>query len=325
MFINLDEIPVIKSIDIESVPRGTTQRFWLHLTSDGIGTPQYIPVIIMRGKNDKHVVGVTAVMHGNELNGISVVQSLVNTIDPTKLEGVLVCIPVSNVPAFLRKQRDFSDGVDLNRIMPGNQWGNESDIYAYRLVSRVINEFDYLIDLHTASFGNINSFYVRANMNIPEVAHMAWLQNPQIIVHKESVGTLRHAAENLGIHAITVEIGDPNRFQKKIISDALDGILNTLICLNMIDGEINDPDIQPVECDKSYWLHTDRGGLLEVYPKLTDFVEEGEIVAKVYNIFGDVLETYKAPEAGIVIGKNTHPVNPTGGRILHLGISVDVD
>ncbi|MEM9777195.1 MAG: succinylglutamate desuccinylase/aspartoacylase family protein [Chloroflexota bacterium] len=207
--INLDEIPVIKYIDVESVSPCSVQRFWLHLTSDGIGTPQYIPVIIVRGKSDKHLVGVTAAVHGNELNGIPVIQRLISQIDPTQLDGVLVCIPVTNVPAFLRKQRDFLDGKDLNRIMPGNQLGNESDIYAYRLISRVINELDYLIDLHTASFGNINSFYVRANMSLPDVAQMAWMLNPQIIVHKESEGTLRYAAEDLGIHAVTVEIGDP--------------------------------------------------------------------------------------------------------------------
>ena len=140
---NLDEIPVIKAIDIESIPPASVQRYLLYLTSDGIGTPQYIPVIIVRGINDKHLVGITAAIHGNELNGIPVIQRLIGKIDPTKLEGVLICIPVTNVPAFLRKQRDFLDGKDLNRIMPGNQLGNESDIYAYRLISRVINAVSY--------------------------------------------------------------------------------------------------------------------------------------------------------------------------------------
>ncbi len=320
---NLDEIPVIKAIDIESIPPASVQRYWLYLTSDGIGTPQYIPVIIVRGINDKHLVGITAAIHGNELNGIPVIQRLIGKIDPTKLEGVLICIPVTNVPAFLRKQRDFLDGKDLNRIMPGNQLGNESDIYAYRLISRVINELDYLIDLHTASFGNINSFYVRANMNLPDVAQMACMLNPQIIVHKKSEGTLRYAAEDLGIHAVTVEIGDPNRFQESMISNALEGILNTLKGLGMIKGKVKAATQPPVECDGSYWLHTNQGGLVDVYPELADFVEQGEVVARVYNVFGDVLETYQAPESGIVIGKNTYPVNQTGGRILHLGIPVD--
>ncbi|MFT5193084.1 MAG: putative deacylase [Cellvibrionaceae bacterium] len=319
--LSFDDIPVINSIKVEDVEKMTTQRFWLHLTSDGIGAPLYVPVIIIWGKSDKKIVGVTAVMHGNELNGISVVQKLIHMIDPTKLDGVLICVPVSNVPAFLRRQRQFPDGRDLNRIMPGKQAGNESDIYAYRLISSLINEFDYLIDLHTVSFGNVNSFYVRANMNIEQVAHMAWLQNPQIIVHKESPGTLRHAAENLGIHAITVEIGDPNRFQEQVVTSALDGIINMLVCFNMLEGDIQESEDLIIECDNSYWLHTDRRGLLEVYPKLTDYVQKGDLVASVNNIFGDTLANYYAPETGIVIGKNTHPVNQTGGRILHLGIS----
>ena len=33
------------------------------------------------------------------------------------------------------------------------------------------------------------------------------------------------------------------------------------------------------------------------------------------------IKKYYAPEAGIVIGRSNNPVNQTGGRILHLGIS----
>ena len=320
MLLESEETPVIKSIDIDRVQKMSVQRFWLHITSDGIGTPVYIPLIIIRGRSDGTIVGVTAVVHGNELNGISVVQNLINQIDPATLDGVLICLPVTNVPAFLQKQRYFPDGVDLNRIMPGNQLGNESEVYAYRLISRVINEFDILIDLHTASFGHINSYYVRANMTFPEIAQMAWLLNPQIIVHKESQGTLRYAAESLGIHALTVEIGDPNRFQKQVISSALDGIKNILVDRGMLAGEISEPSEPIVECESSFWLYTDRGGLLEVFPKLAETVEKGEPIARITNIFGDTLKTYKAPGSGIVIGKSSHPVNPTGGRILHLGI-----
>ena len=115
MFVDFDNVPVIKTIDVQDVPKQTKQRYWLHITSDGIGTPLYIPIIIIRGKSDHHIVGITAVMHGNELNGIPVVQKLVKNIDPKKLNGTIICIPVSNVPAFLRQQRDFSNGVDLNR------------------------------------------------------------------------------------------------------------------------------------------------------------------------------------------------------------------
>ncbi|MFK7805307.1 MAG: succinylglutamate desuccinylase/aspartoacylase family protein [Anaerolineae bacterium] len=320
MFNNLDDIPIINSIDIESQEPMTTQRFWLHLTSDGIGAPIYIPVIIIRGKSDKNIVGVTAVVHGNELNGISIIQKLVQNIDPQKFDGVLVCVPVSNVPSFLQRERLFPDGSDLNQIMPGGRQGDESNVYAYRFVSRLINELDYLIDLHTASFGNENSFFVNANMEIAEVSHMAWLQNPQFIVDRKSSGSLRQAAEDLGVHAITVEVGDPHRFQNQAITTGFEGIINMLVCFNMLEGEVQEADETIVECSRAYWLHTDRGGLLEVYPQLAEQVEEGQPIAKVSNIFGDIIKEYIAPEKGVVIGRNTHPVNRSGGRILHLGI-----
>jgi predicted deacylase len=51
---------------------------------------------------------------------------------------------------------------------------------------------------------------------------MASLQNPQIVVHSDSPdGSLRGAAMARGIWAVTVEIGDPSRFQKRFVKYAL--------------------------------------------------------------------------------------------------------
>jgi hypothetical protein len=68
--------------------------------------------------------------------------------------------------------------------------------------------------LHTASFGRINSYYVRADLNDPDVNALATLLKPQIILHDAGHGgTLRGAATKLGIKAITVEIGNPQLLQ----------------------------------------------------------------------------------------------------------------
>jgi hypothetical protein len=50
-------------------------------------------------------------------------------------------------------------------------------------MTRVVEVFDYLIDLHTASFGRVNSYYVRADMNDEVTAQLARLQQPQVILH----------------------------------------------------------------------------------------------------------------------------------------------
>lgn len=316
-----DESIIIKKLSLRKAPKGKISKFLLSLVTDGMGMPIYIPIIVARGKKDGTVLGLTAAVHGNELNGIPVIQRIFNEIDIKKLKGTIVGVPVVNVPSLMRKKRRFVDGTDLNHIMPGKESGNVSQVYAFRIFNKIIKNFDYLIDLHTASFGRINSYYIRADMKTKSTRKMALLQNAQIIVNNPpSDGTLRGAAEELGIAAITLEVGDPNRFQKGMIRSGLTGIHNVLQELDMLAGQIEEPEIPPVICKNSYWIYTDTGGILTVHPDVTEKVKKGELIATLRNIFGDIIKQYHAPEDGVVIGKSNSPINQSGGRILHLGI-----
>ena len=316
-----NKIELVKSINFAEIPKNTINYYWLKLITDGLGNPINIPVMVAKGEKDGPILGLTAALHGNELNGISVIQRLFRELDINDLSGTVVGIPVVNIPSFIRKKRRFNDGVDLNHIMPGKKDGNVSNVYAYRFVNKIIKQFDYLLDLHTASFGRINSFYIRADMEHEEVKKMALLQNADIIVHNPpSDGTLRGAADELGIPAITIEVGNPNTFQKRLIRSGVEGIHNVLSHLKMIPDEIEVPKKTTIICKSSYWIYTDVGGLLTVHVDLREIVKKGKIIASIRDIFGNLLKEYLAPENGIVIGKSTSPVNQTGGRILHLGI-----
>ena len=313
-------IPFVEELDVESVPRGTVGRFHLSLVRDPRGMRIAVPVLVARGVEDGPTLGLTAAMHGDELNGMRVIHRVFEELDPRDLRGTVIGVPVVNVPGFLEGTRYFNDGVDLNRIMPGKKGGNSSQVYAYRFIERVVKRFDRLIDLHTASFGRVNSLYVRADVENDETGWMARAQHPQILLHNPGHdGTLRAAAMDLGIPAITVEVGDPNRFQKKMIRYGFMGVANVLAHLKMVDLDEELPSFEPVHCSSSQWLYTDVGGLLQVHVELGDIVEEGQRLATVTDIFGEKLTTYAAPSHGIIIGKSTHPVNQTGSRIVHLG------
>ena len=315
------DIPMIEDFNIEDTPRGTTRHYWLKLISDGFSNPICIPLMVMRGLKDGPVLGVTAAVHGNELNGISVIQRLFNEVSVDELSGTIVGVPVVNVPGFMRKKRRFNDGVDINHIMPGKEDGNISQVYAYRFVQRFIKHIDYLLDLHTASTGRINSYYIRADMDLPAVRKMALLQNADIIVHNPpSDGTLRGAADDMDIPAITLEVGNPSTFQKKLIRSGIDGVHNVLCDLGMVQDEIITTGKATVLCDKSIWVYTDVGGLLSIPVELRQMLKKGDLIATIRDIFGNKVKEYFAPQDGIVIGKSVSPVNQTGGRILHLGI-----
>lgn len=314
-------ITIIKELNIEKVPSGTISKYWLEIVEDGMGVPVHIPIIIAKGKTKGKVIGLTAAIHGNELNGIPVIQRLFKEVDVQKIRGAIVGIPIINVPSFLRRKRRFLDGTDLNHIMPGKENGTVSQVYAWRVVNRIVKYFDYLLDLHTASNGRINSYYIRADMSDEVVRKMALLQNAQIIVHNPpSDGTLRGTADEMDIPAITLEVGNPNLFQKGLIRDGLTGIHNLLGFLKITDSEVEEISSDTVICKKSYWIYTDTGGLLTVHPNTNQVIDKGDKIATLRDVFGDIIKEYFAPQNGIVIGKSVNPVNQAGDRILHLGI-----
>lgn len=311
---------VLTDLDLSQVAPGTVRKCWLPIITDGVGAPMRLPVLIAKGQKEGPVLGLTAAIHGNELNGIPVIQRLFAELQAAHLTGTVVGVPVMNIPGLMLEQRKFNDGVDLNRIAPGDPDGNLSEVYIYRLIERVLRHFDYLIDLHTASQGRINSWYIRADMDHPATARMALLQNPEIILHNPpNDGTFRGAAANLEIPAITLELRDPHVFQRDVINDALTGVRNVLYDLDMVEGQVDHTVETTLVCKKSNWLYTDEGGILKVVPELGQLIAPGDTLAEVRTVFGTPTKIYESDKRGVVIGKSVSPINPTGSRILHLG------
>ena len=77
-----------------------------------------------------------------------------------------------------------------------------------------------------------------------------------------------------------------------------------------------------VLCDHSYWIYSKKGGIIDVFPELASKVKKGDIIANVYDVFGQVKEEIIADRSGIVIGKNIMPNCSSGTRVLHLGVNL---
>lgn len=311
----------VSEFNLDDCPRLAFTRLLLEVVENGLGQSVRVPVLVARGKADGPVFGITAALHGNELNGIPVIHQLLQKLDLKRLKGTIVAVVVANVPGFLRQEREFTDGVDLNHVMPGKVDGNQSQVYAYNFVNRIACQFDYLVDLHTASFGRVNSLYVRADMSNETTAKMALLQRPQIILHDPpSDYTLRGALADRSVPAITLEICDPQLFQPKSIRRSIAGIRRILSLVKMIAAQKEIEVPPPVICKRSFWMYTDRGGLLSVLPQVAEVIAKGDTIARQTNAFGDVVREYEAPHDGIIIGKSVNPVSQSGSRIVHFGI-----
>jgi len=320
--------PVVAELDLAALPSASITHLRVALGTDPLGQPICIPVMIAKGGHAGPVLGITSALHGNELNGIPIIHRLFadlsvkgGAFDVASLCGTILACPVVNVLGYVQFSRGYSDGADLNRVMPGKKGGTSSQQFCFALMSRIISAIDVLVDLHTASFGRVNSLYVRADMNEVRTNRLAKLQGPQVLVHNSGPdGSLRGACAALGKPAITVEIGNPQLFQTAFIERAYAGILNTLGHLRMLPREETPPECEPAVCARSMWLFTATGGVLYVLPELASWVRRGDVIAEVYSVFGQLEDRTLAPCDGIVVGKSTNPVVKSGDRVLHLGV-----
>ncbi len=320
----------VTAIDLAGPRPGARQDQWVELGQDGLGAPVALPVAVLRGQSDGPVLGLTAALHGDELNGIAVLHRLLARLDPERLRGTIAAVLVANPPAYLAGTRRYPDHFDLNHLFPGDPAGKESEQFVHRLLERVIAPAEILIDLHTASLDRVNSYYVRADLQRAESARLAWRQRPQILLHAPAGPTsLRGHVEGLGRPAITLEIGDPRAWQPRLVQAATDGLLANLIGLDMVD-----PDLpaavdalerlaatpEPAVCTRSSWIRSERGGLARVYPELAQRLESGHLLAELRDVFGRPVDRLLAPEAGVVIGRAHSPILRSGGRVIHLGV-----
>lgn len=320
-----NKISTDKKFDLSMFPKGEISKFWLHIINNGIGEPIRIPILVARGKKDGPVFGMNAALHGNELNGINVIQRLFNRLTESgEIRGTVIGVLVANVPGVLLGSRRFNDDFDLNRQAPGSESGIASSVYINRLIDRVIKNFDYFFDLHTTGYGKQNCWHIRADLNDKETKNLALLQNPEAILHSEpSEQTVRGYASSLGIKSLTLELKDPSVFQTDVVNDAVVGLWNVMNHLDIVNDPISCTLEDTWLVEQSKWLRSNEGGILTVFPEVLSHVEKGEKIAEVRNIFGELNREFFAPEGGLVLAKNVNPIAQTGSALLNLAHEIE--
>ncbi|MEC7264649.1 MAG: succinylglutamate desuccinylase/aspartoacylase family protein, partial [Bacteroidota bacterium] len=274
-----NKYPIVDQINLTDYKAGTINKIWLQLGDDGFSNPILIPVIIAKGSEEGKVLGLTASIHGNELNGIPIIQNVMASLDVSKMKGTVVAIPGLNPLAIANNQREFIDQQDLNRLFPGKKNGNRSQQMAYQIAQKIIPLFNYHVDLHTASFGRVNSLYGRGDIKDDTLSTMLRILDPDIIVSNKGVAsfgeasglTMRAYAISKGVKSITLEYGNPQVYQQEMIERGTKGVADLLKWLGFTEGTVAIPSARNV-CSKSYWIFTQKGGYLDVLVGLSQKV-----------------------------------------------------
>ena len=279
-----------------------------------------VPVLVVNGIKPGPTLCLTAAVHGDELNGIEIVRRIVHEINPKNLSGSVIGVPIVNMQGFRRASRYLPDRRDLNRSFPGRENGSYASRTAHSFFTNVIKHCDYLIDIHTGSLSRTNLPQIRANLLIPEVASLAEKMGSIVVLQsKGSVGTLRRAAMNAGIPAVTLEAGAPNNLQKEAVEEGVASILSAMSSLSLIPKNFWKRNKEPVFY-QSAWIRAHQGGILFSKVELGDSVEKGEVLGLLNDPVSNKSSEIIAPFEGRIIGMALNQIMYPGFAAYHIGL-----
>ena len=241
---------------------GSYQRLSWSATELFEGVPVSTPILVVNGRLAGPTLCLTAAIHGDELNGIEMVRRVVHNLDPEKLSGAVLGVPIVNLQEFWRGSRYLPDRRDLNRYFPGNPNGSAASRIAHAFFTEIVAHCDALIDLHTGSFERANLPQLRADLRDPDIVTMTQGFGATVILHSEPVdGTLRYAATAADIPAVTLEAGGPSELELTEVKHGVKGIETLLNTLGMLKRIRLWGESEPVYY-RSTWVRANRGGIL---------------------------------------------------------------
>ncbi|WP_229360271.1 succinylglutamate desuccinylase/aspartoacylase family protein [Ferrimonas sediminicola] len=301
------------------VKPGQRQTIHLDVAQLYTHTPLTIPMEVVNGRLQGPVLLISAAIHGDELNGVEVVRQILSLVDPHKLKGTLVAVPVVNVFGFLQKSRYLPDRRDLNRSFPGSLKGSIAARLANQFFNQVVSRCSHIIDLHTAAVHRTNLPQLRVNLDDPVSAAMAQAFGAPVVINAATRdGSLRAVAQAEGIPVLTYEGGEALRFDSSAISMAVKGCIRVMRSLGMQPSRRRSPPHPMVVARSTSWVRAEQDGIIRSQVALGAKVQKGEVLAKIAAPLGHGEFTLLAPKEGIVIGQHTLPLVNEGDALFHL-------
>ena len=305
------------------IPPGTAMRLSWSATELFEGVPVSTPVLVVNGAFPGPTLCLTAAVHGDELNGIEIVRRVLHEIDPQKLSGAVIGVPIVNVQGFRRGSRYLPDRRDLNRYFPGNSNGSAAARIAHSLITNIIVHCDALVDLHTGSFERANLPQIRADLRNRDVVTLTLGFGSMVVLHSEPIiGTLRHASTLAGIPAVTVEAGGPSQLELAEVKQGVKGIKILLTTLDMVKKIRLWADPEPVYY-RSSWVRVNNGGILLSDVSLGSTVRKGDLLGTITDPMNNARTELRSPYAGRIIGMARNQVVMPGFAAFHVGIQTD--
>lgn len=279
----------------------------------GNDSATWVPVVTIQGATPGKTVAILSGAHGTEYASIVAAQGVVPRIDPAKLSGTVIVVPLINRASFERMRVHMNpvDEKSMNGNYPGNAAGTQTERVLGAIAREVIAKADVVIDLHNGDIDeNLRpySYWTRTGNPAQDSVALALCKAmglDHVIVRDVDVtnpGSMRSASGyslSLGKVAVVAEAGRWARTDAADVRSLEDGILGVLAQLGMLQRA------RPAALHIT-WLGEDARVRTEgdvVWTATVDRgvrVKSGQVIGYTSDYWGRNLADVKAPRDGMV-------------------------
>jgi predicted deacylase len=267
-----------------------------------------VPLALVAGARPGPRVVITGGVHGGEFTGVDAAHRLAALLDAEEVSGqVLICI-VANPLAAYRGRLNVSsiDGVNINRVFPGDPQGSPTERMAAWIFAQLIADADAYLDLHSGGIDQTLRHFVgvrlsgEADVDATTVAMARAVGIEDVIFGQNAEGGNSHAAAvRQGVPAILVETSQLGERDPAVIGGLVDGLKAVLRRLGVLESDGS----EPAAVREWVWsgeVASDRTGLW--YPEFTagDDVTDGQIIGRIVDPADGREHVVHAPASGKV-------------------------
>ncbi|MDH3725999.1 MAG: succinylglutamate desuccinylase/aspartoacylase family protein [Myxococcales bacterium] len=300
-------------------PAGKLTQVELRFARLPTGMWMSLPVGVVHGREPGPVIWVSAAIHGDELNGVPIIRHVLDSVDPRRLSGTILAVPVVNMHGLIQESRYLPDRRDLNRCFPGSKRGSSAAQLAHLFMTEIVSRCELGLDLHTGSGGRTNLPQLRCDLDEPGTLRLAREFGAPVLLHSRlRDGSLRAAARELDKTVLVYEAGEASRFDLEAIETGVQGTLRVMKALRMTQDTVEPPRVVPRISRTSTWSRARRTGFCEMMVRLGAEVAEGDSIAVIFDALGRDRAWVKTRHGGVVIGHVTSPIVHRGDAIAHV-------
>ncbi|MCC5835189.1 MAG: succinylglutamate desuccinylase/aspartoacylase family protein [Opitutales bacterium] len=303
-------------------PRPGTRFVGRYTVAEGVGFPLWI----CHGKRPGPSLLLTAGVHGDEYEGPSALRSLYEVIEPARLCGTVIAIPVVNWPAWIERARfDSQSGLDLNRCFgPGMvKIHTPTGQLVDALLSHFVKQADVVMDFHSGGLRlqhlPLAGWYRQgADSEAEQLArrfypHFHPWQVPEV------EGVLSCEAHRLGKVAMGFEWGGGACLSTDGTDAILKGIQRVMQQLQMLPGDVGTIAVDSRPAIEGNYQTVPHQGFFHPDCSLGQFVEKGAPIGRLLNFENCETFSVSADRSGILAGIAHLPWLRKGDRLAYIG------